>query len=92
VIDNLLKNFIQPLQSQNIESIVLGCTHYPLIREAISSSIGDKIQLIDSGEAVAREVKKQLMKNNIYSDIKELRKLQIYTSKSKEELKNYSEA
>ena len=34
----------------------MGCTHYPILREVIARVVGDKVRLIDSGEATAREV------------------------------------
>jgi glutamate racemase len=40
-----------------IDTLVLGCTHYPILRNVIQKTIGDEVGLIDSGEATAREVK-----------------------------------
>lgn len=41
----------------NIDTLVLGCTHYPILRQVIQDTLGEQIELIDSGEATAREVK-----------------------------------
>jgi len=41
----------------SIDTLVLGCTHYPILREVIQQTVGDEVQLIDSGEATAVEVK-----------------------------------
>ena len=46
-----------------IDTLVLGCTHYPILREVIQETIGEDVRLIDSGEATALEVK-SLLKNN----------------------------
>src|SRR5258705_9162427 len=40
----------------NIETLVLGCTHYPILREVIQEAVGQEVTLIDSGEATASEV------------------------------------
>jgi len=40
-----------------IDTLVLGCTHYPILREVIQETIGENVRLIDSGEATAREVR-----------------------------------
>ena len=45
-----------------IDTLVLGCTHYPILREVIQQTIGEDVKLIDSGEATALEVK-VLLKN-----------------------------
>jgi len=43
--------------SSSIDTLVLGCTHYPILRDVIQQTVGDQVNLIDSGEATAREVK-----------------------------------
>ena len=45
-----------------IDTIVLGCTHYILIRNLIQDILGPDIKLIDTGQAVASEVKRKLLK------------------------------
>ena len=42
------------------EALVLGCTHYPILREVIQQTVGEHVKLIDSGEACAEEVEKLL--------------------------------
>src|SRR5438128_1335114 len=48
--------YLNDLQSK-IDTLVLGCTHYPILREVIQKTVGDEVTLIDSGEATAAEVK-----------------------------------
>lgn len=48
----------QKYQNKNIDTIVLGCTHYTLIRNGIQKIVGDKIKIVDSNLAVAKQVKK----------------------------------
>ncbi|SDM97335.1 glutamate racemase [Sediminibacillus halophilus] len=43
-------------ESNHIDTLILGCTHYPLLREVIQKVIGDKVTIISSGEETAREV------------------------------------
>lgn len=51
--------YLKDLRS-GIDTLVLGCTHYPILREVIQAAIGGDVGLIDSGEATAREVKSLL--------------------------------
>jgi len=44
----------------SIDSIILACTHYPLLKKVISKTLGDKISIIDSAEEVAKAVKKEI--------------------------------
>ena len=49
----VIHRYISPLLSTNIDTLILGCTHYPLIKEHIQKVVGKYIQLIDSAPAVA---------------------------------------
>jgi glutamate racemase len=48
-----------------IDTLVLGCTHYPILRDVIQQTIGDDVRLIDSGEATALEVRTLLKEKNL---------------------------
>ncbi|MFZ1729636.1 MAG: glutamate racemase [Bacteroidota bacterium] len=54
--------YLADLRQHDIDTLILGCTHYPILRGVIQRSIGEDVTLIDSGEAAAREVE-QLLKN-----------------------------
>jgi len=56
----LLRSFLDPLVQQGIDTLVLGCTHYPLIATMIREIVGDSISIIDSGDAIARELERRL--------------------------------
>ena len=47
--------------------MILGCTHYPLLKSVISSVLGNKIQLVDSGESTAKVVSDLLYHNKLVS-------------------------
>ncbi len=49
----ILKKYLQPLKMQSIDTLVLGCTHYPLLKSLIVPRIGKGVRLIDSSIAVA---------------------------------------
>jgi glutamate racemase len=56
----LLERFLTPLQTQGVDTIVLGCTHYPFVLPLIERIVGPHIQVIDTGPAVARQVERLL--------------------------------
>lgn len=62
---NLLRQYLNPMLEQNIDHLVLGCTHYPYLIPAIKKIVGSEVQIIDSGEAVARQTKAILTQNNL---------------------------
>ena len=54
---DLLNLHIQPMLKQNIDHLVLGCTHYPFLTDQIREIVGNKVTILDSGEAIARQTK-----------------------------------
>ena len=58
--NHLLEEYLQPMVNANIDYLVLGCSHYPYLIPQIKKIIPASIQIIDSGEAVARQTKKVL--------------------------------
>ncbi len=63
--DVLLNKYIQNLLNKNIDYLVLGCSHYPFLIPKIKKIVGDKVKIIDSGEAVAKQTKSVLLKNEL---------------------------
>jgi len=57
VTDAAVRRYLAPLQAAEIDTLILGCTHYPLLKPAITQVMGPAVQLIDSAEATAREVR-----------------------------------
>jgi glutamate racemase len=57
---DLLAKHLEPIQDAGSDTLVLGCTHYPFLRKAIRKLLGDSITLIDTSEAVVRQLKRQL--------------------------------
>lgn len=57
----LLLSYLQPMIDENIDYLVLGCSHYPYLIPQIKKIIPQHIQIIDSGEAVARQTHKILI-------------------------------
>ncbi len=56
----IIEEYLSSLLKKNIDTLVLGCTHYPILKQAIKEVIGSHIALIDSAEAVTNELRKIL--------------------------------
>lgn len=61
----LLKKYLDPMLEQRIDSLVLGCTHYPYLIPLIKELVPSGVTIIDSGEAVARQTQAVLKKNQL---------------------------
>ena len=80
----LLNNYLKPMLKFNIDHLVLGCTHYPYLIPQIREVIGNNIVIIDSGEAVAKQTKAILEKNNLTSTSSLKPQHQFFTNGKKE--------
>ena len=76
----LLEKYLLPMIEKGVDNIVLGCTHYPFLIPVIREIIPLAVNVIDSGEAVAKHTKNMLSTNNLLSEIKEATHL-YYTNK-----------
>ncbi len=59
----ILRRYLHPLRLKQIDTLVLGCTHYPLLGHLIGPRIGRRVRLIDSSVEVALYLKKFLLRN-----------------------------
>jgi glutamate racemase len=56
----IAKEYLFPLKLEKIDALILGCTHYPLLKDVIKKVVDGNVRLIDSGEAAAAEVERLL--------------------------------
>lgn len=80
----LLKEYLQPMINANIDYLVLGCTHYPYLMPLLIEMLPKHVKIIDSGEAVARQTKAILEKNNLLNTDKLISKNKFYTNRNPE--------
>lgn len=59
------EEYLSDLRKEELGALVLGCTHYPILRDLISQTVGSEVPLIDSGEAAAAEVETLLESNRL---------------------------
>ncbi len=61
----LLRSYLEPMLEVQVDALVLGCTHYPYLVPLLKKILPQKIQIIDSGEAVARQTKAVLERSEM---------------------------
>lgn len=59
--------YVKPLKEEGVDTLILGCTHYPLLYEVFNRAFDYKVTLIDSGREAARGVRSFLSENNMLS-------------------------
>lgn len=80
---NTLKNILNPALEQGADHLVLGCTHYPFLRPAIEFLFAERLNLIDSGQAVARQTARILLQAHLNQSnplAESTSRLKIYSS------------
>jgi len=65
----LLNKYVLTLKQEGIDQLVLGCTHYPFLKEKIAAILGSSVALVDSGKAVARRAASLLNEHNLKNSI-----------------------
>jgi len=79
---SVAREYISPLARKGIDTLLLGCTHYPLIKDTIKRAAGKGITLIDSATTAAVEVAATLKNLSLYSNRKSGGKCSFYVSDS----------
>lgn len=77
ITDEIIMQYLGPLVEEGIDTLVLGCTHYPLLREAIARLLGEKITLVDSAQNCAGAVRDLLLRENLCAPETNGGKLQV---------------
>lgn len=63
----LVARFVTPLLARGVDTLVLGCTHYPFVRDVIAAAAGPGVVIVDTGPAVAQQVERRLSEAGLLS-------------------------
>lgn len=61
----IAREYLQPMQESKVDTLVLGCTHYPLLTGVISYVMGEGVTLVSSAEETAKDLYRVLVQNNL---------------------------
>jgi glutamate racemase len=74
------KEYLFPLKLEKIDTLILGCTHYPVLRTAIQAAVDGAVTLIDSGEAAALDVERLLDAEGLRNESPQRANLRFFVS------------
>ncbi len=86
---DLLRQYLQPMLEAKIDYLVLGCTHYPYLMPLLRELLPSGITIIDCGEAVARQVKHILQKNDLENGSSKKSRHSFFTNGDEEILRSF---
>ena len=84
LVREVAKVYLGPLKKAGVDTVILGCTHYPLLKPVIKDVLGDSITLIDSAKQVALEIRKILAAEGLLNINKRKGKREFYVSDNPE--------
>ena len=87
----LIRLYTSPLLAEGADTIVLGCTHYPFVKDVIQEIVGDKITLIDTGAAVAKQLKNKLEEKGLLSTSQQKAEVLFWTNSEVENAEQVTE-
>jgi glutamate racemase len=87
----IAEEYLNELREQKIDTLVLGCTHYPILRDVIQEAIGDRVKLIDSGSAASIEVEQHLIGRGLKNSSNLLGSHEYYVSDVPNKFKEIAE-
>ena len=76
------EEYLSDLRSSRVDTLVLGCTHYPILRPVIERTLGDQIKYVDSGEAVAETLGQMLQEQSLACESGQPRTEEFYVTDS----------
>jgi len=91
IIIDIIKYYLKPLKQKRVDTLVLGCTHYPLLKNLISKFMGDSITLVDSAASTAKCVKDLLGKQEALNKRRLKGKINFFVSDEVENFKRTGE-
>ena len=77
ITDQIIMQYVGPIVDEGIDTLVLGCTHYPLLRKTMARLLGDSITLVDSAENCANAVRDLLLRENLRAPEANVGSLQV---------------
>lgn len=86
------RQYLEPLKKEGVDTLILGCTHYPILRDVIADYMGDGVELVSSGDEAARFAYAYLTRHDMLTDREENGVLEFYSSDSTDMFKDNAEA
>ena len=77
---SVIKRYLLPIKEKKVDTLILGCTHYPLLKKFIASEMGCTVNVIDSAPSAACLLKKRLLSENMLNNKSRKGKLSIFVT------------
>ena len=90
IADEVIDIYLREMKESDIDTMILGCTHYPLLRSRIMAYLGDKVSIVNPAYETAMDLKRILEEKGLNNDRDSLTKYEFYVSDAAEKLKQFA--
>lgn len=90
VTDEIASRYLSDLKKQDIDSLILGCTHYPLLRSTVGKIMGPEVNLVNPAYETAISLNTLLQQNHIQADENTQPEYEFYVSDAEEKFKSFA--
>lgn len=87
----IIEEYLKPLIDENVDALILGCTHYPLLVDVIRDVLGQDVEIIDSASACARRVASVLESSMLKFSLSDKVKIKYFVSDDPETFRKFGE-
>lgn len=88
IASQLVKQYLDPILRSDVDTVILGCTHYPFLKALIEKEMGREVHIIDSAGACANQVQMFLEKNELCSTQKSAKPCQFFVSQKPQDFED----
>lgn len=90
IADEVIDIYLKEMKASGVDTMILGCTHYPLLRSKIMKYFGEKIHLVNPAYETAMDLKQILEDAGIANEVESLAKYEFYVSDTAEKFKQFA--
>ena len=91
VTEEIANRYLKDLKAQNVDTLILGCTHYPLLRSLIGACMGDQVRLVNPAYETAVELKEMLGREDMLTEVRDgMPKHRFYVSDGAEKFEIFA--
>ncbi len=88
VIETVVREYLEPMKAAGVDTLILGCTHYPLLTDLMADVMGPEVELVSAGEESAIELKRLLKAGGLRADGSRRGRTEFYVSDRPEDFEH----
>ena len=90
ITDEVIEIYLEEMKHSDVDTMILGCTHYPLLRSKIMAYFGEKVHIVNPAYETALDLKRVLEEQGTANDSGNLNKYEFYVSDAAEKFKQFA--